>query len=280
MSYAIIGNGMLGKEFCAVIPSGINLVRGECNFLNLEEIYYFLNDNRIDWIINCIAYTKVDKAEEEYDKAFEANVLIPKNLAIIANRIGAGICHFSTDYIFDGKSKIPYQENSKVNPINKYGKTKLLGEYEIRGIAKKYLILRISWLYGLFGVCFPVSIIKKLLNTSNDIFVVDDQLGSPTYTYDVVLNSIYLMENNFTGIYNLTNSGETTWYGFAKEISKFFGFHNRVFPIKSSNLNLPANRPSYSVLDTTKFQKDTGQKPQHWKFALKHFFDQGKIGEG
>ena len=276
LKFVIFGSrGMLGTEFMNAVPSN-NIIHSfdkhNINIFDKKEILNKLKKYKFDWIVNCAAYTNVEKAEIDYHEAYKGNVEIPKILVEVANELNIGICHFSTDYVFDGTKNKSYKENDSTNPINNYGKTKLLGEYQIQK-AYKYLICRISWLYGPYGNCFPKAIIRQL-KSDKFVDVVNDQIGTPTYTFDVVSESIILMTTNRCGTYHISNSGQASWYDFAKEIAKYYNLEDKVSPISSNKLTVKAKRPLYSVMSSEKMEREIGIKPQHWKFALKRFLNQ------
>jgi dTDP-4-dehydrorhamnose reductase len=276
---AIIGStGMLGidvnvalKDENAVIHNfnSVNL-----NITELNDVMNTLVKFKPDYIINCAAYTNVDMAETEKEKADKVNHIGALNLAIASKEINARLIHISTDYVFNGLKKAPYNENDDVNPINEYGLSKLKGENAIKDSKASYIILRTEWLYGKNGKNF-VNTILKLADTKKSIEVVDDQFGSPTYTKDVafaIRDIIIANDKGNHGIYNITNAGYASWYEFAAEIIKVFKRTNCVIvPVSSDKFVRPAKRPADSRLDCAKIKLDYKIELRNWKDALKKY---------
>tara|TARA_Y100001954_G_scaffold190936_1_gene205170 strand:- start:412 stop:1269 length:858 start_codon:yes stop_codon:yes gene_type:complete len=219
----------------------------------LDSINYFLDKSKPNMIINCAAYTNVDMAE---DNLKLANLLNHQSIELIAkwcNNNNCRLIHFSTDYVFDGNSHTPYNENDNTNPLNNYGKTKLLGDI---ACVKEYpmaIIIRTSWLYSSFGNNFVKKMID-LMQKKTDINVVNDQFGSPTFALDLVNVIIQIIKNKkwFPGIYNFTNNGSVSWYHFANTIKSIIGSDTVINPISSANYNSKAKRPKKSILDNSK----------------------------
>lgn len=221
-------------------------------------------------VINCAAYTKVDKAEEEREKAFLVNGLGVQNLAMICHNMDIPLCHISTDYVFDGRKDRPYTPFDATNPVNTYGESKLAGERYIQWLMNSFYIIRTSWLYGRGGSNF-VSTIVSLAKQKKEIRVVKDQKGSPTSTVSLSLAILDLIGSGAFGIYHFTDGteGGISWFDFAKEIIRLTGYKTRVIPIVTDQLPRPAKRPANSVLDTAVFSMVTGRKPTDWKEALR-----------
>lgn len=217
-------------------------------------------------VINSAAYTDVDGSERNRKEALRVNALAIRNIAMMCRKIDAVLVHYSTDYVFDGNNKNGYRENDKKNPINYYGYTKSLGEDYISRILRKYFIIRSSWLFGRKGKNFVESILSKA--NENEIKVVNDQFGSPTYTKDLAraTKELLVQEYGF-GVYHLTNSGYCSWYEFAKEILKNANSKAKVVPISSMQLNRPAKRPKCSILISTKFKN----RLPLWSVGLKRY---------
>jgi len=239
-----------------------------CNLNDVEE--FFKTNQKIDYCINCAAYTAVDKAEEDVNKAFEINAQGAKNLALICNEQDTVLIHVSTDFVFDGSKTEPYIETDIANPISVYGASKLKGEVEIQKTHKKHFIIRTSWLYSEHGNNFMKTMLR-LAETRDEFSVVSDQIGSPTYAGDLaeVLIKIVLSSSKAYGLYHFSNTGEISWYDFAVEIFKQFGKIIEVQPIKTKDYPTLAQRPKYSVLDTTKFQKEFKTHVLNWRISLK-----------
>ena len=239
-----------------------------CNLKDVEE--FFTTNQKIDYCINCAAYTAVDKAETEVEKAFEINAKGAKNLALVCNAQDAILIHISTDFVFDGNKTEPYTETDIPKPISVYGASKLQGEVEIQKTLKKHFIIRTSWLYSEHGANFMKTMLR-LAEIRDEISVVSDQIGSPTYAgdlADVILKIINSKNTNF-GLYHYSNEGETSWYGFAKAIFESCKNSVRVTPISSTQYTTAATRPKYSVLDTARAKKVFNSIPYKWEISLK-----------
>ena len=252
-----IGNNPNSNEF-------IFVGRGELDLSSESSIsHYFDSNDRFDVIINCAAYTAVDKAEEEQELVNQVNHLAVSQLAQIAKNQKAKLIHISTDYVFDGGSDKPYTETDKTNPINVYGKTKLAGEKALQEImTTNAIIIRTSWLYSEYGKNF----VKTMLNigkNNGEISVVNDQIGSPTYALDLAQTVIHIISHEKftkttfkTQIYHYSNLGFYSWYEFAKEIFKISDIGCLVNPITTDKYPLPATRPMFTVLNSQKITDD------------------------
>jgi dTDP-4-dehydrorhamnose reductase len=223
-----------------------------------------------DFCINAAAYTAVDKAESESEKATLVNVTGAKNMALICNEFSTTLIHVSTDFVFDGIKETPYTEEDTTNPQGIYGKTKREGEIEIIKYLKQYFIVRTSWLYSSFGNNFMKTMLK-LANERNSLNVVNDQIGTPTQAVDLaqVLVKIVLSGSQNYGIYHFSNEGKTSWYGFAKEIFIINSTIINLNPIPTSEFPTPAKRPKYSVLDKSKIKTEFGISINDWKESLR-----------
>jgi dTDP-4-dehydrorhamnose reductase len=234
----------------------------------------------LQYIINCAAYTAVDLAEKECEKAFTLNGVGPRNLAEIARKTGAVLVHISTDYVFDGTKQGMYREDDPTNPINVYGKSKLEGETGVRKETEHFFILRTAWLYGKNRKNFVKTMIR-LFKEKDDLRIVNDQTGNPTCTEDLarVIMTIINRNSSSYGIYNVTNEGKTTWYNFAQSIynyGKKMGFIHRdvvIHPVPASDYNTPAKRPGNSCLSKEKLKKQLGIVMRPWEAALYDFLD-------
>ncbi len=215
-----------------------------------------------DLIINCCAYTDVDKAEKDEKSANILNHLAIKLLAKWCSKNNKKLIHFSTDYIYDGTSRIPISENCQAGPINIYGKTKLLGDIACMSNNSDSIILRTSWLYSSFGNNFVKKMINLMLQ-NKQLNVISDQIGSPTYAADLaqVIMHIINYKNWIPGIYNYTNTAQISWFDLAKDIRKIYGLKTIINPIKSENHLSIAKRPRYSVLDTLKIKSTYNIEP-------------------
>ena len=282
-------NGQLGKSIYKVVnrDSNHNAQDNEFIFVGREEldlssqdsIDNYFDNNYFDIIINCAAYTAVDKAEEEQELANQINHLAVKQLAKIAKAQQAKLIHISTDYVFDGESDKPYTETDATNPINIYGKTKLAGEQAIQEtMPNSAIIIRTSWTYSEYGNNF-VKTMLRLGKEKNEISVVSDQMGSPTYAADlakVILkikdNKEYKNKRQSTEVYHYSNEGEISWYVFAKEIFKIAKTNCKVIPIMTEQYPTPARRPKNSLLDNNKMMQFFNINVSFWKDSLKEMF--------
>lgn len=260
-------NGQLGREIAPMLPGAILTDREELDITNDYAVKEFVDKNHIDTIINCAAYTAVDKAEEDVKLATKINVDGPRNLV----KSGAKMIHVSTDYVFDGTSYTPYQPWEPTHPVSVYGRTKLLGEIAVLDNAKNpAIIIRTAWLYSPYGNNF-VKTMRRLGTEKESINVVSDQIGTPTYAYDLaaaIVKILPQMTQKNRGVYHFTNEGVCSWYDFAHEIMKMSDLTCEVIPIPSSAYPTRAKRPFYSVLDKTKIKNTFGIKINHWTTAL------------
>ena len=246
----------------------------ECDITDLEALKRYLSQHQPKCFINCAAYTDVTKAESDYDTAYKVNAIGAKNLAITAKQYNCQLIHFSTDFVFKGDKGVIYSENDTPDPVNKYGLSKLKGEYFIQEIYPSTIIIRISWLYGPNGRNF-VSIISKLMQEKPELKIVSDQYGKTTYTVDVVEATKNLMDKKAKGIFHFANEGVSSRYEFTKEIYEIMrtkkDFTCSIQPIKAIEYNDPTPRPSWSILGVDKYEKLAGVNVQSWQKALKHF---------
>jgi len=237
---------------------------------------------RPDIIINAAAYTAVDKAEEEPYLAMKINSLAPEVLAKAAKKIGAGLVHYSTDYVFDGNSDTPYKEDDRTHPLSVYGKTKLSGEKAVAEAGIPYLILRTSWVYSLHGKNF-LNTIKRLAEEKDTLRIIDDQIGAPTWARSIAEGTHKILQQclkrNWTqsadpsGVFHLTCQGKTSWHGFAMKILDLSGQQTRLIAIPTSDYPTLATRPAYSLLNNEKIEKVFGIEMPHWEYALKDCVD-------
>ena len=242
------------------------------NILNFEETEQYVLKNNIDVVVNCAAYTDVNKAEDEIEKADEVNHLAVRNLGLIAKKHHLKLIHISTDYVFDGNSEIPYKESDATSPQNAYGITKLNGEKALSEInPQNSLIIRTSWLYSEFGNNFVKSMLK-LSKEKESITVVFDQIGSPTYAKDLALAILQIIPQNDSDglqIYHYANKGQCSWFDFASEIMKIAQQNCEILPIPSSAFKTKAKRPKYSLLNTDKIQHTFNLEIPNWEDALR-----------
>ena len=248
--------GMLGSDLREVLKNHELIVTGskDLDITNEENVIDFIDENSPEVVINAAAYTAVDDCENNYDEAYAVNAIGPKNLAIACKKQDVPLVHISTDYVFDGSKRTPLLENDALGPQSAYGKTKLEGEKFIQEYADKYFILRTAWLYGLHGNNF-VQTMLSLAENHDEITVVDDQIGSPTYSLDLAVSIANLLNSDKYGIYHLTNEGECSWYEFSKRIFELSDVDVKVLPVTTEEFPRPAPRPHYSVLSNQKWIK-------------------------
>lgn len=269
--------GMLAHDLIPILREGHEVIapaKEDFDITLRDRVSRAIRTSSPDLVINCAAYTQVDKAEEERGKAFLVNGIGVQNLALACQDKSIPLCHISTDYVFDGTKGTAYTPFDNTNPINVYGESKLAGEKYIEWIMNRFYILRTSWLYGKAGDNF-VSTILKLSKERQELEVVDDQKGSPTSTRSLSRGISRLIESGAYGIYHFTDDteGGISWYDFAKEIVRLSGSRPRVLPTTTDRFPRPAKRPSHSVLDISLFPAVTGFKPVKWKEALKKHLD-------
>jgi dTDP-4-dehydrorhamnose reductase len=253
-------SGMLGHALRDVFPSAVFPGHRDVDITDADAVMNFLKKNSPDIVINAAAYTDVDGCEDNEDHAFLVNGKGPEAIAMACNEIGATMVHYSTDYIFNGKSP-EYREDARPDPINVYGRSKLMGESGIQKNTDDYRIIRTSWLFGSHGKNF-VDTIRALSGQMQQVRVVDDQKGKPTYSVDLAQKTPEILSGK-PGIYHITNDGVCSWYEFA------CAFIPNAVPCSSDQFPRKAQRPAYSILVNTK----TGPL-RHWKEALKDYIHQ------
>ena len=288
-------NGQVGHALQAELGEYalISLARDQLDLSNIDQIRQVVRELKPDLIINPAAYTAVDKAESEPELAHAINALAPQVLAEEAARLDAALIHFSTDYVFDGTKLGAYEETDAVNPISVYGKTKLAGENAIRVVGLPHLILRTSWVYGVYGKNFLKTIIRLATEREN-LSIVADQIGAPTSSQSIAEALVKLVnvwnpnQTDLTGIYHLTNSNITSWHGFSSEIihqyTKLAVNHDwpalklqKIEAITTADYPTPAVRPANSALNNTKLFEQFGVKLPTWQDGLRQVMQQIKI---
>lgn len=279
-------NGQVGFELCRSLSyiGEVNAIDiDDCDLTNKKSILESLEFFKPSIIVNAAAYTAVDKAEKEKKLAFKLNAEAPGIMADWANTNNTLIIHYSTDYVFDGTKNGPWTEEDTPNPLNVYGESKLAGDVNIQNSGCDHFIFRTSWVYGARGKNFYLTM-RKLLTEKDELRVVDDQFGAPTWCRTIAdVTSIALMQyisnqtlhnKDIFGIYNITNSGSTTWHGFAKAIrEQMLGRDNNsklanIIPIGSDQYQLPAKRPKNSALSSEKIRKNFMIKTLNWQKSL------------
>ncbi|MDB9415009.1 dTDP-4-dehydrorhamnose reductase [Microcystis aeruginosa] len=277
--------GQVGQELQVTLQSlgeVISIGREELDLTNSEKISQLIREIRPDYLVNAAAYTAVDKAEIEPDLAYSINAIAPKIMAESAEKIKAKFLHISTDYVFDGRKNTPYLETDVTNPLGVYGQSKLRGEEEIKTVNSQAIILRTAWVYGSYGKSNFVKTMLRLGKEREELKVVVDQVGSPTWAKDIATAITQLLINvdNPPGIYNFTNSGVASWFDLTKAIfeeAKISGIPlkiQRVIPITTAEYPTPAVRPAYSVLSSQKISQQLGYIPPYWRDSLKAMLNQ------
>lgn len=242
---------------------------------NLTSVLDFFNKNKFDCVINCAAYTNVDKCETDMENAFKVNALGSRNLAIAVERIGAKLIHISTDYVFSGEGTIPFVEWDNTAPQSIYGKTKALGEKYVQEFCSRYFIIRTAWLYGYYGNNF-VKTIFKAARQCGELKVVNDQRGNPTNAADLAHHILKLISTEEYGIYHGTGTGECSWYDFALKIVEYAKVDVKIKPCTTDEFPRPAKRPSYSSLENMMFKVTVGDEFRPWEEALRFFVENYK----
>ena len=265
-------NGQMGCCLRKILPADKVLYTDikELDISVYDSVDKIIRENNITSIINTAGYTAVDSAEKNIDQAYAVNALGARNLAMAADKYNLGMIQLSTDYIFDGNNFKPYTENDKPHPLSVYGQTKLEGELFVLKHAPQCVVLRTSWLYSEFGTNFVKTIIS-LAKRQEEIKVIYDQIGSPTYAGDfakIIEGMIPVVKNGVKKIYNFSNEGVCSWYGFAREIVSLKGLKCEVLPIESQEYPASAKRPHYSVLSKSKIKREFGIKIAYWRDAL------------
>ncbi len=237
---------------------------------NEKQTFDYIVNYNPDVVVHCAAYTAVDKAEEDKEKCFNINVIGTRNIAKACKQIDCKMVYISTDYIFDGQGETPFEVDDVPNPINYYGETKYLGENEVTNLIKKYFIIRISWVFGINGNNF-IKTMLRLAETKNEISVVSDQIGSPTYTYDLAKLIVSMIQEDKYGIYHATNEGYCSWYEFALEIFKQSNIDIKVNPIKTEDYKTLAKRPMNSRLSKKILDKNNYKRLPFWRDSILNF---------
>lgn len=273
-------NGQLGNEMrvaSANLPKHTFIFTdvAELDITNQAAVNQFFKQNKIDFVVNCAAYTDVNRAESDLEKAELINATAPKILADCCKEFGAKFIHVSTDYVFDGTAHLPYKETDKENPVSAYGTTKYHGEQNIVASGCEYVIIRTCWLYSSFGKNF-VKTMANLGATKNELGVVFDQVGTPTYAADLANAIATIIAKTaqdpsafVNGIYHFSNEGVCSWYDFTVAIMGLYNLNCIIKPLHTDEYPTPANRPAYSVLDKTKIKTTFGITIPHWYESLK-----------
>ena len=251
-------------------PIGVD--REEMDLMDNDAIFEFIMNTRPEAIIHCAAYTAVDKAEEEVEVCYQVNAEATKVIAECAQELDITLIYISTDYVFDGTKEGDYVETDLPNPINVYGASKLLGEQYIQQLLEKYYIVRISWVFGENGNNF-IKTMRRLGSERDELNIIHDQVGSPTYTADLAPLLVDMMETNKYGIYHATNEGTCSWFEFANEIFKQSNMEVKINPITTDQYPTAAKRPMNSRMSKFKLGENGFNLLVTWKEALKSYIN-------
>jgi len=271
MRLLVVGaDGQLGSDVVRLLSPTVDVtarVMDELDVTDRAALREAVEASRPEVVVNCAAYTAVDRAETEQDAAYRVNVLGARNVSQAARRVGARVVYFSTDYVFDGTASEPYDEEAPTGPLSVYGRTKLQGEQATREANPDHLILRLAWMYGSTGHNF-VRTILRLARAKDELRIVDDQVGSPTFTEDVVHQLWTAIEDGCSGTYHCVNAGQASWHTFATRIVHRLGLNVPVIAIHTVDYPAPARRPVYSVLANRKFELEQLNGMRPWEDAL------------
>jgi dTDP-4-dehydrorhamnose reductase len=266
--------GQLGydlvKQLTARNHQVYGIDRNDLDITDEKAVKAYFEEVKPDALLHCAAYTNVDAAEEDKETAYNVNALGPKYLAQAASKVGAKMVYVSTDYVFDGTAAEPYEVDHPTHPLGVYGETKFAGEEFVKEYLDRYFIVRTAWVFGINGNNF-VKTMLRLAEDRDELGVVHDQVGSPTYTVDLARFMIDLVESDKYGVYHATNEGVCSWYEFAVEIFNQRGVNVKVNPLTSEQFPRPAARPKYSVLSKKKIIEQGFTPLPNWKKALSAF---------
>ncbi|HMK54088.1 MAG TPA: dTDP-4-dehydrorhamnose reductase [Methanobacteriaceae archaeon] len=274
MKVLIIGSeGMLGHDLVDVLSKENEIATTTIDTLDitdLEKTIKTVKNINPDVVVHAAAFTDVDGSETHADLAYKVNVIGTRNVAVACQETNSAMVYICTDYVFDGTKGTPYQEYDQTNPLGTYGKTKYLGEVVIRDILDKFYIVRTSWLYGYHGPNF-VTTMLNLAEKMDEINVVADQIGSPTYTVDLAQSIAILIKKPVYGIYHVTNSEYCSWYEYAQLIFEIAGVNVKLNPVSTEEFGSPAPRPKYSVLENYNWKMEGFPKNRSYKEAVKEY---------
>jgi dTDP-4-dehydrorhamnose reductase len=266
--------GMVARDVCeALVERGeevVALTKSDLDITDSRMVDKVVRDVQPTVIVNCAAYTKVDAAEQDERIANAINGSAVEFLADAANAVDAQLVQISTDFVFDGAAREPYEINAQTSPLSAYGRSKLLGEYAATH-ARKPLIVRTSWLFGAHGPNFVEAIRNQIRKGTNPLRVVEDQRGRPTYTPHLADAIVRLVRGGATGVVHYADAPECTWFDFAQEIVAQLGAGIDVKPVTTAEFPRPAPRPAYSVLSTERYERITGVKPDSWREGLRAY---------
>ena len=276
------GRGLLGKEIVEAFHGRFELRvtdREECDVTNLPECFREIEGFRPEVAIHCAAYTAVDRAEVEPERAHAVNAVGTGNMARVCRERGILLVTFGTDYVFDGMASRPYREEDPVLPLSAYGKSKLAAEEALREAGTEHLLVRTQWLYGAGGGNFILTILGKA-RLGETLRVASDQTGCPTFAGDLAKAVLKLLDAGARGTVHFSSEGETTWYGLARYVLERSGMAGApLFPALTRDLPYPAKRPSYAVLSKERYRRITGESPRSWEEAAGEFLE-SIVGKG
>lgn len=267
--------GQLGREFVRKFSTAstehVALSRADLDITDLQKVREVIRGYKPDFIFNCAAYNAVDKAEEDWRGAFLLNGIGVKNLIATSKETDSTLVHFSSDYVFDGKKGAPYTIADRPDPINAYGRSKLLGEYSITSAGyQRYYLIRVSWVFG----DGENSFVRKLIGwmkSKRSLRIVNDQVSSPAYTEDIVRGTLELISAGSYGLYHMSNSGQCSRYDWAKFVVEAMNWDGELLPARTSDFPSPAKRPAHSVLDNFPLRETTGFLLPEWREATERF---------
>ncbi|WP_159885955.1 dTDP-4-dehydrorhamnose reductase [Paenibacillus puerhi] len=270
--------GQLGQDVVTLFSQAhevLGLGSKQLDITDAEQCLEQVKGFQPEVIVHCAAYTAVDQAEQDEDTAYAVNAMGTRNLVNAANTVGSKFCYISTDYVFDGNGTLPYREYDNTNPTGVYGKSKRAGEVLVQSLSNQYFIVRTSWVYGLHGNNF-VKTMLKLASDRDQLKVVHDQVGSPTFTEDLSLFLLELIQTDKYGIYHASNSGTCSWFEFAKAIFDEANVSIQVEPCTTDEFPRPAPRPAYSVMEHLAIRANGFQDLRAWRDGLKAFMSKYK----
>ena len=262
--------GQLATELAQLLAGKYEIIgtdRDELDITDRDSTIRLVKEISPSVVINAAAYNDVDKAESQKELVFLINAKGPENIATACEEVKAKFVHLSSDYVFDGKKRTPYIESDITNPLNVYGKSKVEAEKLVSNSCSRHFLLRTAWLYGAFGNNFLKTMLK-LSQEKDEVGVVNDQMGTPTYSLDLARTIAHIIETDDYGLYHATNAGECSWYDFAKEIFRVAGKKTQVYPIDTPQSQREALRPAYSVMENRRLEKEHGYFMRSWEEAL------------
>lgn len=272
-------NGQLGQDVVSVFSRQHEVYgygRQQLDITSQEQCEQVVTTFRPDVVVHAAAFTDVDLAESEEEQTYRVNANGSRNIAVAAEKVGAKVCYISTDYVFDGTSKVPYKEYDNTNPQSVYGKSKRAGELLVQSFSSRFFIIRTSWVYGLHGKNF-VKTMLQLGKEKDDLKVVQDQSGSPTYTLDLSRFLLELVETERYGIYHASNQGSCSWYEFAAAIFEDTGISVKINPCSTEDFPRPAPRPQFSVMDSLAIRSNGFKELRPWREALRDFLSKSDL---